>query len=37
MTNSNSETFDTQKRNLNTYNNILKKSIKLAKKLYYHI
>ncbi len=35
MTASNSPEFDIQKINLKTYNNILKKSIRLAKKIYY--
>ncbi len=35
MTASNSPEFDIQKINLKTYNNILKKSIHLAKKIYY--
>ena len=36
MTNPDSEVFNIQKINLYTYNNILKKSIRLAKKQYYH-
>ncbi len=37
MTNPDSPIFNTQKINLKTYNTILKKGIKLAKKHYYEV